>query len=116
MVKLNNVDFLCGSGRGDTSVLQYTSNTVQVSQLNPESDLSLRGPESTVWCTMVPTSGSLHRYDATVCFLFPREGDENEEVHGQSMDTLIRWTYLTSTRANLSERCNFRLKIYPEIK
>lgn len=27
--------------------------------VNSESDLSLRGPESTAWCTMVPTSGSL---------------------------------------------------------
>lgn len=65
--------------------------------VNSESDLSLRGPESTVWCTMVPTSGSLHRpmLQFVSCFQgAPREGNE-AKVHGHPWTMMRRTSVVT---------------------
>lgn len=69
--------------------------------VNSESDLSLRGPESTVWCTMVPTSGSLHRpmLQFVSCFQGATgTGEGNEaEVDGHPW-TPLRWTLVLAFR------------------
>lgn len=52
--------------------------------VNSKSDLSLRGPESTAWCTMVPTSGSLHcpMLQFVPCFQGGGRDGNRAEVHG----------------------------------
>lgn len=66
--------------------------------VNSESDLSLRGPESTAWCTMVPTSGSLRcpMLQFVPCFQGAWGDGNRVEVHGHPWTLIAGLTVLLS--------------------
>ena len=66
--------------------------------VNSESDLSLRGPESTAWCTTVPTSGSLHcpMLQFVPCFQGAWGDGNRAEVHGHPWTLIAGLTVLLS--------------------
>ena len=89
--------------------------------VNSESDLSLRGPESTVWCTMVPTSGSLHRPMLQFVSCFQRAtrgggGGGQGRARQKSTDThgsLMRRTYVVAFRLGSAATFTLRRVIGP---
>lgn len=88
--------------------------------VNSKSDLSLRGPESTAWCTMVPTSGSLHcpMLQFVPCSQGARGGKEGRspsDTHGSPIRKIYAALYLFLTSTTWITRWDIRcnaLSIY----